>query len=76
MSYNMMSQELRTKTIKDLEDLLVSKKNEILENSKNMLKGSEKNIKKNLFLRKEVARISTILTEKRLIATIEDKENE
>lgn len=72
----MMSQELRTKTIKDLEDLLVSKKNEILENSKNMLKGSEKNIKKNLFLRKEVARISTILTEKRLIATIEDKENE
>ena len=51
----MMSQELRAKTIKDLEDLVISKKNEILENSKNMLKGSEKNLKKNLFLRKEIA---------------------
>jgi ribosomal protein L29 len=72
----MMSQELRTKTIKDLEDLIVSKRSEILENSKNILRGSEKNIKKNLFLRKEIARISTVLNEKRLIAAIEENDNE
>ncbi len=76
MSYNMMSQELRTKTIKDLEDLVISKKSEILENSKNILKGSEKNIKKNLFLRKEVARILTVLNEKNLLASVEEKSNE
>jgi ribosomal protein L29 len=72
----MMSQELRTKTIKDLEDLVISKKSEILENSKNILKGSEKNIKKNLFLRKEVARILTVLNEKNLLASVEEKSNE
>lgn len=76
MSYNMMSQELRTKTIKDLEDLVIVKKNEILENSKNILKGSEKNVKKNLFLRKEIARIKTILNEKILLDSLEEKTNE
>jgi ribosomal protein L29 len=72
----MMSQELRTKTIKDLEALIVSKNNEMLENSKNILKGSEKNVKKNLYLRKEVARILTVLNEKKLIESVEEKENE
>jgi len=72
----MMSQELRTKTIKDLEDLVIVKKNEILENSKNILKGSEKNVKKNLFLRKEIARIKTILNEKILLDSLEEKTNE
>ena len=76
MSYNMMSQELRVKTIKDLEDLLIAKKNDIVENSKNILKGSEKNVKKNLFLRKEVARIKTILNEKMLLDSLEEKTNE
>jgi len=76
MSYNMMSQELRSKTIKDLDDLLVVKKNEVLENSKNILKGSEKNVKKNLFLRKEIARIKTILNEKMLLDSLEEKTNE
>ena len=72
----MMSQELRVKTIKDLEDLLIAKKNDIVENSKNILKGSEKNVKKNLFLRKEVARIKTILNEKMLLDSLEEKTNE
>ena len=72
----MMSQELRTKTIKDLEDLVVSKKSEILENSKNILKGSEKNVKKNFKLKKEVARILTVLNEKKLLASIEENDNE
>jgi ribosomal protein L29 len=71
-----MSQELRSKTIKDLDDLLVVKKNEVLENSKNILKGSEKNVKKNLFLRKEIARIKTILNEKMLLDSLEEKTNE
>jgi ribosomal protein L29 len=72
----MKSQELRNKSIQELEEMLVSKRNEIVENSKKILKGSEKNVKKINFLRKEVARISTILNEKVLISTIEEAKNE
>jgi len=76
MSYNMKSQELRNKSIKELEDMLVSKKNETIENSKNILNGSEKNVKKNLFVRKEIARILTILEDKKINSTSEVNENE
>lgn len=72
----MKSQELRSKNIQDLESLLVSKKSEMVINSKNILKGSEKNVKKNLHLRKEIARISTILNEKKLLESIESESNE
>jgi ribosomal protein L29 len=76
MGYNMMSQELRKKTIAELKEMISGKKGEILELSKAILKGSEKNVKKINFLRKEVARISTILNEKVLISTIEEAKNE
>jgi ribosomal protein L29 len=72
----MKSQELRNKSIQELEEMLVSKRNEIVENSKKILKGSEKNVKKNLYVRKDIARILTILEDKKLISMIEDKENE
>jgi ribosomal protein L29 len=72
----MKSQELRNKSIKELEDMLVSKKNETIENSKNILNGSEKNVKKNLFVRKEIARILTILEDKKINSTSEVNENE
>lgn len=72
----MKSQELRNKSIKELEEMLVSKRNEIVENSKKILKGSEKNVKKNLYIRKDIARILTILGDKKLISMIEEKENE
>jgi ribosomal protein L29 len=72
----MMSQELRKKTIAELKEMISGKKAEILDLSKSILKGSEKNVKKINFLRKEVARISTILNEKVLISTIEEAKNE
>lgn len=72
----MKSQELRNKSIQELEEMLVSKRNEVVENSKKILKGSEKNVKKNLYIRKDIARILTILGDKKLISMIEEKENE
>ncbi len=71
-----MSQELRKKTVAELKEMISGKKTEILDLSKAILKGTEKNVKKINFLRKEVARISTILTEKVLISTIEEAKNE
>ena len=76
MGYNMMSQELRKKTVAELKEMISGKKTEILDLSKAILKGTEKNVKKINFLRKEVARISTILNEKVLISTIEEAKNE
>lgn len=76
MSYNMKSQELRAKTVVELSEILNSKRLEIQSNSINVVKGSEKNIKKNLYLRKEIARIKTILNEKQLIQAAESNENE
>jgi ribosomal protein L29 len=76
MGYNMMSQELRKKTVAELKEMISGKKSEILDLSKAILKGTEKNVKKINFLRKEVARISTILNEKVLISTIEEAKNE
>ena len=71
-----MSQELRKKTVAELKEMISGKKSEILDLSKAILKGTEKNVKKINFLRKEVARISTILNEKVLISTIEEAKNE
>jgi ribosomal protein L29 len=72
----MKSQELRAKTVVELSEILNSKRLEIQSNSINVVKGSEKNIKKNLYLRKEIARIKTILNEKQLIQAAESNENE
>jgi len=72
----MMSQELRGKSLTELKELLAGKRQEILDLSKSILKGSEKNVKKANLLRKEVARISTIMNEKALLASIEENKNE
>ena len=72
----MMSQELRNKSFAELKEMIAGKKKEILDFSKAAIKGSEKNVKKLNFLKKEVARISTILNEKALLSSIEEAKNE
>lgn len=72
----MMSKELRNLNITDLEKMVVSKRVEIAELSKSVVKGSEKNVKKVGLLKKELARMLTILNEFKIIKEIEDLKNE
>ncbi len=62
---NMTIQELRTKTKDELKDTLNKKLKELGDVSLNVLQGKEKNVKKTYFVRKEIARIKTLLNEKR-----------
>ncbi|NBO17369.1 MAG: 50S ribosomal protein L29 [Proteobacteria bacterium] len=73
MSYNMMSKELRNLNISDLEKLITDKKSEILETSKKVAKGSEKNVKKINNLKKELARMLTILNELKIIGDLKNE---
>ena len=72
----MMSKELRNLNITDLEKMIAEKKAEISEVSKKVIKGSEKNIKKVGLLKKELARMMTVLNEFKIIKEVEDLKNE
>jgi len=73
MSYNMMSKELRNLNISDLEKMISDKKTEILELTKKIAKGSEKNVKKIGLLKKELARMLTILNELKIIGDLKNE---
>lgn len=60
----MNMQDLVKKTEKELISLLGEKKSEYNDFSHEVLKGKEKNVSKLKFLRKEIARINTILNKK------------
>jgi len=70
MSYNMMSKELRNLNIQELEKMISEKKSEISEFSKKLIKGSEKNVKKVSLLKKDLARMLTILNELKIIKEV------
>lgn len=56
--------ELRTKTENELNKQIKDLKKDLEAFATNVLQGKEKNIKKGLFLRKDIARIKTVLNEK------------
>ena len=66
--------EYRQKSEKDLLGILEGLVKDMENNVVVVLKGKEKNFKKNLFLRKEVARVATVLTEKKILLQIEKGE--
>jgi len=66
--------EYRQKSEKDLIDMLGGLKKDMEKNAVSILKGKEKNFKRNLFLRKEIARVFTVLTEKKILSQIEKEE--
>jgi len=70
MSYNMMSKELRNLSTQELEKMISEKKSEISEFSKKLIKGSEKNVKKVSLLKKDLARMLTILNELKIIKEV------
>lgn len=53
--------ELTTKTVKDLQDLVLKKKLELVKNTVKIAGGKEKNLKIGWNLKKEIAQILTIL---------------
>ena len=66
--------EYRQKSEKDLLGILEGLVKDMENNVVVVLKGKEKNFKKNLFLRKEIARVATVLTEKKILLQIEKGE--
>ena len=72
----MMSKELRNLNISDLEKMISDKKNEISDVSKKIVKGSEKNVKKIGVLKKELARMMTVLNEFKIIKEVGEISNE
>jgi ribosomal protein L29 len=65
-----MSKELRNLSTKELEKMISEKKSEISEFSKKLIKGSEKNVKKVSLLKKDLARMLTILNELKIIKEV------
>ena len=66
--------EYRQKSEKDLLGILEGLVKDMENNVVVVLKGKEKNFKKYLFLRKEIARVATVLTEKKILLQIEKGE--
>lgn len=59
--------DLRTKTIVELEKLLTDKKKDLEKVLLDMVTGKEKNLKKGKNIRHEIARVLTLINEKKLI---------
>lgn len=64
----MNAKELRQKNDQELSDIKKNLEKEIREVSLNTLQGKEKNVKKAGLLRKDMARILTILNEKKILS--------
>ncbi len=72
----MKTQDIRNKTIEEILEMVKENKNEVKKHSLEVLRGSEKNVTKKRLLRREVARLQTVLNEKLLLESSEEKNNE
>lgn len=72
----MKTQDIRNKTIEEILEMVKENKNEVKKHSLEVLRGSEKNVTKKRLLRRKVARLQTVLNEKLLLASSEEKDNE
>lgn len=59
--------DLRSKTEEELKVLTASLKKDMQKVSEDLIKGKEKNIKKVKYLKKDFARIQTVLNEKKFL---------
>lgn len=72
----MKSQDIRSKEIVDIVSLVKDTKKALLDHSIKVTQGSEKNLTKKKLLRKDLARMQTILREKYLLKSLEENKNE
>ena len=63
----MNAKELRTKTTAQLQKMLLEQKKGLEKLMGDVYKGKEKNICKSKYIRRDIARINTVLTEKKFI---------
>lgn len=64
----MKAVELRLKTIEELRKLIETKKNELEKTMLEIIQKKEKNIKKARIARNDIARINTVINEKKIIS--------
>ena len=60
----MQAKDIRQKNLKELNKELNDKKKELEKHMGDVYKGKEKNLKKAKFIRKDIARIKTVISEK------------
>ncbi len=63
----MKTSEIRNKTETELKELLQKVKKELSDNRMNWLQGKEKNNKKGLMLRRQIAKIITVIKEAKVL---------
>ncbi len=63
----MKPNELRQKSIDEIKEALSKVKKELEKNTSDILLKKEKNAKKTFFLRKDIARLRTVLKEKEIL---------
>lgn len=68
----MVAKELRAKNIEELKKEIAEKKKELEKYVNEVYKGKEKNISKTKFLKRDIARINTIINEKKILKEIEN----
>lgn len=72
----MKTQDIRNKNIEEIAEMIKETKDSVKNLSLGILRGSEKNSTKKRLLKRDVARLKTILNEKLLLSSSEDKDNE
>lgn len=77
MIYKLMKKkefnELKSKTAKDLKKIVFTKKLEAEKSRMNTLAGKEKNLKVGKNLRREIAKILTLIREKEIVESLQPK---
>jgi len=68
--------EFKAKTVKDLQKFVSDKKTEMNKKKVEIFSGKEKNLKYFNNLRRDVAKVLTIINEKRIIERLEDKKSQ
>ena len=63
----MQLQEMRQKNTKDLKTELLKQTKELEKIMNDILQNKEKNVKKARFLRKDIARLNTVINEKKIL---------
>jgi ribosomal protein L29 len=66
-------QETRQKTIKELRDELAKKVKELEKVMFDLLLNKEKNVKKARFMRKDIARLNTLINEKKVLESLKNE---
>jgi len=68
----MQAKEIRDKNLKELEKTLTKAKEDYEKLMHDIFKGKEKNVSKAKFLKKDIARIKTVISEKKFMKEVKN----